>query len=92
MTETLTSEDRVPLTKLAAELGVNRRTVARWADEGYQGERLENYRIGRKRFSTKQAARRFMAAMNGELTDTAIGSAEQGPGMLCRNEHGTTCG
>ena len=51
MTETLTSEDRVPLTKLAAELGVNRKTVARWADEGYQGERLENYRIGRKRFS-----------------------------------------
>ena len=66
MTERLTTEERVPLTELAVELGVNHRTVMRWADEGYCGERLENYRIGRKRFSTKQAASRFLSAVNGE--------------------------
>ncbi len=66
MTEALRLEDRVPLTKLAAELGVNRKTVSRWADEGYQGRRLESYRIGKKRFSTRGAAERFIAAVSGE--------------------------
>ena len=69
MNERLTAEERVPLTKLAAEFGVDRKTVTRWADEGYRGWRLENYRIGKKRFSTKQAASRFLAAVNGEAAN-----------------------
>lgn len=59
-------ENRVALTALAADLGVNRKTVTRWADEGFCGQRLESYRIGKKRFSTRQAAARFLAAVNGE--------------------------
>ncbi len=64
MTEQLIEEDRVPLTTLAAELGVDRKTLSRWADEGYRGQRLESYRIGKKRYSSRQAAARFLAAMN----------------------------
>src|SRR5262245_33548486 len=66
MTNKLMIEERVPLAVLATTFGVDRKTVVRWADHGYRGERLENYRIGKKRFSTKQAACRFLAAMNGE--------------------------
>ena len=56
MTDELLTEDRVPLTKLAAALGVNRRTITRWVDSGYDGRRLESYRIGKKRFSSLPAA------------------------------------
>ncbi len=77
MTDTLITEDRISLNELADELGVNRKTVARWMDCGYQGQRLESLRIGRKRFSTRQAAARFLAALNGEpeIFAAAIGSS-----------------
>ena len=65
MTELLIAEDRVPLTVIASELGVDRKTVARWADHGYLNHRLESYRVGKKRFSTRQAAAKFLAAVNG---------------------------
>lgn len=64
MSALLHQEDRVPLIALATELGVDRKTVSRWADEGYCGLRLESYRIGKKRFSSRQAAERFLAALN----------------------------
>ena len=67
MTNELLIEERVPLKTLAKELGVSRRTLMRWAIEGYRGQRLENYRIGRKRYSTRPAATRFLAAMNDEM-------------------------
>jgi len=90
MTNELMIEERVPLAALAAELGVDRKTVVRWADLGYGGWRLECYRIGRKRFSSRPAAARFLAAINAEDGEAAIGAAEQAPrdpGMLCSNEH-----
>jgi len=65
MTGQLIEEDRVPLAELAAQLGVDRKTVCRWADIGYRGQRLEAYRIGKKRHSSWEAARRFLAAVNG---------------------------
>ena len=65
MTELLIAEDRVPLTVLASELGLDRKTVTRWADHGYLSHRLESYRLGKKRYSTRQAAARFLAAVNG---------------------------
>ena len=73
MTNQLIAEDRVPLVKLAAELGVDRKTVVRWADEGYQGQRLESYRIGKKRYSTSEAAHRFVAALNGGPSVAPLG-------------------
>ena len=66
MTDELLTEDRVPLTTLAAALGVNRRTITRWVHSGYDGRRLESYRIGKKRFSSLPARRRFISAVNGQ--------------------------
>lgn len=80
MTEKLMDENRVALVALAADLGVNRKTIARWADEGFGGQRLESYRIGKKRFSTRQAAARFLAAVNGEQIEVSIRTTD------------TTCG
>jgi hypothetical protein len=71
VTEKLMNETRVALVALAAELGLNRKTLTRWADEGFCGQRLESFRIGKKRFSTRQAAARFLAAVNGEPCETA---------------------
>jgi transposase-like protein len=66
MTDKLISEDRISLTELARELGVNCTTARRWIKLGYRGQRLESFRIGKKRYSTRQAAARFIAAVNGE--------------------------
>jgi hypothetical protein len=64
MTESLFAEDRVSLQALANELGLDRATLIRWADQGYQGVHLESYRLGKKRFTSHQAAQRFLTAVN----------------------------
>jgi hypothetical protein len=69
MTESLFTEDRVSLQALANELGLDRATLTRWADQGYQGVQLESYRLGKKRFTSHQAAQRFLAVVNGEGRD-----------------------
>ena len=80
MTERLMEEERVPLAVLAAELGVDRKTVSRWADEGYKGQRLESFRIGKKRHSTWPAAKRFLAAVNQK--SVLVGTAQAVSGAL----------
>lgn len=60
----LIAEDRISLQDLAHELGVDRTTVRRWADTGFRGHRLESFQLGRKRFSSRQAAARFVAAIS----------------------------
>lgn len=64
ISKTLLTEERVPLPRLAAALSVDRSTIARWADVGYDGVQLESFRIGKKRFSSLPAVRRFLAATN----------------------------
>ncbi len=66
MTNTLLAEERLSLTTLASELGVSPKTVSRWV-EGFRGCRLEHYRLGKRRYSSRQAAARFVAALNDEL-------------------------
>lgn len=66
MLDNLFSEERISITQLAEELGVNYSTARRWIKQGYRGLRLESFRIGKKRYSTRQAAARFIAAVNGE--------------------------
>lgn len=74
MTNQLLREDRISLQTLADKLGVTRKTLASWMDSGFQGQRLESFRIGRKRYSTTQAADRFVAAVSGESEClTAVG-------------------
>jgi transposase len=78
MTDYLKTEDRIPLGALAEILGVGHKTVTRWADHGYRGERLANFRIGRKRYSTHQEAQRFLAAVNGDVGLEQTGSQKGG--------------
>ncbi len=65
MTESIQLTDRVPLAALAAELGVSPKTIIRWADIGYDGHRLASFRLGKRRFTSRQAAEAFVAAING---------------------------
>jgi hypothetical protein len=74
MIESLFAEDRVSLQALANELGLDRATLIRWADQGYQGVHLESYRLGKKRFTSHQAAQRFLAAVNGRKRDQLAGA------------------
>jgi hypothetical protein len=78
MTDDLMAADRIPLGTLAQTLGVDRKTVTRWADYGYRGERLVHFRIGRKRYSTRQEAQRFLAAVNGKACLKRAGSKTGG--------------
>jgi hypothetical protein len=67
MTGELIGEDRIALNELARELAVDYSTVRRWMLSGYQGVRLASLRIGRKRYTTRQAvAPFFLAAINHE--------------------------
>lgn len=66
MTEELIGEDRIALNALAAELAVDYSTIRRWMLSGYQSVRLASLRIGRKRYTTRQAVARFLAAINHE--------------------------
>lgn len=74
MTNELIGEDRIALNELALELRVDYSTVRRWILSGYQGARLASLRIGRKRYTTRQAVARFLAAINHEpgITEAAI--------------------
>jgi Protein of unknown function (DUF1580) len=43
-------------------------TVMRWADNGVRGVRLDSYRIGGRRYTTRSALRKFLDAINGVTT------------------------
>lgn len=66
MTDELIGEERISVNELARELRVDYSTVRRWIMSGYQGVRLASLRIGRKRFTTRPAVARFLAAINEE--------------------------
>ena len=67
MTTLLHAVDRISLATLAVELGVSHKTIVRWADVGYCGHRLSSFRLGKKRFTNRQSADQFVAAINGDL-------------------------
>lgn len=55
-------ETQLSLTALAKERGVNVATTWRWANRGVRGVRLETFALGGKRFTTREALERFVAA------------------------------
>jgi Protein of unknown function (DUF1580) len=44
-------------------------TVRSWADHGVRGVRLETFRVGGLRYTTRAALRRFLDAINGGATN-----------------------
>lgn len=58
----LLSEDRLTLTELAQERDCAVTTPWRWAQRGVRGVKLETYNEGGRRYTTRQAFRRFCEA------------------------------
>lgn len=56
------SEQRISLTQVAREEGVNVSTPWRWCLRGCKGVRLESFLVGGRRFTTREAFARFVAA------------------------------
>lgn len=57
--DSLLAESRITLTEAARECGVNVSTVWRWAIRGVRGTKLESFNLGAKRFTTREALKRF---------------------------------
>lgn len=66
----LLDEQRISLTALSQELGVHVSTVWRWVLRGLRGHHLECVRIGGRRYTTREAFARFIAATNGQRLPT----------------------
>lgn len=66
----LLAEDRISLSKLARQEGLNPTTVWRWASRGVRGVKLETINVGARRYSSRPAFERFVerttAVANGE--------------------------
>jgi Protein of unknown function (DUF1580) len=62
----LLNETRVSFPKQAQEEGVHVSTVWRWALRGVKGHRLESFSLGGRRYTTREAFARFVAATNDE--------------------------
>lgn len=58
-------ERRVSLRQLAEEEQVDMSTVWRWTTIGVGGHVLESFVVGRRRFTTRGAIARWVAARNG---------------------------
>jgi hypothetical protein len=58
----LLNEDRLTMGELARQEELNPCTIWRWTGRGVKGVRLETFSIGGRRFTTKQAFQRFVAA------------------------------
>jgi hypothetical protein len=67
-------EHRISLTQLAREQKVNPATPWRWVRNGVRGIRLETFLCGGRRFTTREAFARWVAAMSG-LPHDALSSA-----------------
>ena len=66
MTERLLHETRIALTLLAQEQKTSVPTSWRWTQRGVKGHVLESFSVGGRRYTTREAFARWIAAINGE--------------------------
>jgi hypothetical protein len=66
MTEHLLHETRLALTLLAREQNKSIPTCWRWTSRGVKGHVLESFSCGGRRYTTREAFSRWIAALNGE--------------------------
>jgi hypothetical protein len=70
MSDTLLAETRLSLNRLAREQGVSVTTAWRWCLRGIKGHRIENFSLGGRRYTSREAFARWVAATNGEPAAT----------------------
>jgi hypothetical protein len=68
VTEKLLHETRLALTLLAQEQSKSVPTCWRWTQRGVKGHVLESFSCGGRRYTTREAFSRWIAAINGEPT------------------------
>ena len=68
MTETLLYETRISLTQLAQEQHKSVPTCWRWTQRGVKGHVLASFSCGGRKYTTREAFARWIAALNGEPT------------------------
>jgi hypothetical protein len=66
MIEALLAETRLSLTLLAREQSVSVPTAWRWTLRGIKGYVLESFSLGGRKYTTREAFARWVAATNGE--------------------------
>ena len=74
----LLAETRITFTQLAQEQDVSVPTIWRFAGRGIRGHVLESFNLGVKRFTTREAFSRWMAAINGTPTNIPSFQVRQG--------------
>jgi hypothetical protein len=77
MTDQLLRETRLSLNLLAQEQNVSLPTPWRWTQRGVRGHVLESFSCGGRRYTTREAFSRWIAALNGEAIRTETPSAYQ---------------
>jgi len=78
MATDMLAEQRLSLTELAREQGVSVPTAWRWATRGIRGTKLETLHVGARRFTTREAFSRWIAAtqVGGPLAPTSRSSRQ----------------
>lgn len=66
MTDQLLHETRLALKQLAREQNVSIPTCWRWTTRGCKGHVLASFSCGGRKFTTREAFERWIAAINGE--------------------------
>lgn len=78
----LYDEERITLGKLAQEREVNPSTTWRWYLTGCRGVKLETFVEGGRRYTTRQAFRRFQ-----DRCTAASSGGQSSPIILTRHQH-----
>lgn len=75
----LLAETRIPLATLGREENVAPSTTWRWALNGVRGVKLETFSVGAKRFTTREAFARFVAATSAAAAHGPMPSVSRTP-------------
>lgn len=59
-------EDRLTMNEVAAELGLRPQRIHHWMTLGIGSVKLESFKLGGRRFTSRQALERFFARLNGD--------------------------
>lgn len=84
------NEDRLTLNELARQEALSPCTIWRWTGRGVKGVQLETFTVGGRRFTTKQAFKRFVeattAAASGQPAASVVRTSRQREAAILKAE------